>query len=75
MKTLIIVSHPTVLESGSQQFLIQSLPDDEDITLHLLEETYPNGNIDVEKEAGTFARARSRPFFSFRFTGTLLPHF
>ncbi|GEK91883.1 NAD(P)H-dependent oxidoreductase [Alkalibacterium kapii] len=50
MKTLIIVSHPSVLESGSQQFLIQSLPDDEEITLHILEETYPNGDIDIKKE-------------------------
>ncbi|MDN6195269.1 MAG: NAD(P)H-dependent oxidoreductase [Alkalibacterium sp.] len=66
MKTLIIVSHPTVLESGSQQFLIQSLPDDEDITLHLLEETYPNGNIDVEKEQALL-REHDRVLFQFPF--------
>lgn len=50
MKTLIILSHPTVEESSSQQFLIHSLPDDENITLHMLEQTYPDGKIDVAKE-------------------------
>ncbi|OJF95917.1 NAD(P)H-dependent oxidoreductase [Alkalibacterium sp. 20] len=50
MKTLIILSHPTVDESSSQQFLMHSLPEDENITVHVLEQTYPDGVIDVEKE-------------------------
>lgn len=74
MKTLIIVSHPSVLESGSQQFLIQSLPDEEEITLHVLEETYPDGNIAVEKEQ-ELLRNHDRILFQFPFTGILLPRF
>ncbi len=66
MKTLIILSHPTVEESGSQQFLIHSLPDDESITLHVLEQTYPDGIIDVEKEQALL-RQHDRILFQFPF--------
>lgn len=66
MKTLIIVSHPTVEESGSQQFLIQSLPEDEHITLHVLEQTYPDGKIDIEREQALL-REHDRILFQFPF--------
>ncbi|MDZ7834067.1 MAG: NAD(P)H-dependent oxidoreductase [Alkalibacterium sp.] len=66
MKTLIILSHPTVDESGSQQFLIHSLPEDEDITLHVLEKTYPDGLIDVEKEQALLLE-HDRILFQFPF--------
>ncbi|WP_106495788.1 NAD(P)H-dependent oxidoreductase [Lentibacillus sp. Marseille-P4043] len=50
MKTLVIVSHPDILESSSQQYFLNSVPDKEDVTIHHLEKTYPNGKIDVAKE-------------------------
>lgn len=50
MKTLIIVSHPEIDESGSQQYLKEALPDSSDITFHHLESTYPEGKIDIEQE-------------------------
>lgn len=66
MKTLIILSHPSVEESSSQQFLIHSLPKDEEITLHILEQTYPNGMIDVNKEQALL-RDHDRILFQFPF--------
>lgn len=50
MKTLVIISHPAILESGSQQFLLSAVPENEDVTVHHLEEVYPDGDIDVAKE-------------------------
>lgn len=50
MKTLIIVSHPEIDESGSQQYLKEALPNSSDITFHHLESTYPEGKIDIEQE-------------------------
>ncbi|KFN93341.1 hypothetical protein TMUPMC115_0477 [Tetragenococcus muriaticus PMC-11-5] len=50
MKTLIIVSHPDIDESGSQQYLKEALPDSSEITYHHLEATYPDGEIDIEQE-------------------------
>lgn len=50
MKTLVIISHPNINESGSQQFLVQSFPESENVTMHYLEGTYPNGEIDAKKE-------------------------
>lgn len=66
MKTLIILSHPTVDESSSQQFLIHSLPEGESITLHVLEQTYPEGIIDVKKEQALL-REHDRILFQFPF--------
>lgn len=68
MKTLIIVSHPNVDESSSQQFLIHSLPEDEssDITLHILEQTYPDGIIDIETEQNLL-KEHDRIIFQFPF--------
>lgn len=66
MKTLIILSHPTVEESGSQQFLIQSLPEDETITRHVLEQAYPDGVIDIKKEQALL-REHDRILFQFPF--------
>ncbi len=52
MRTLIIISHPDVDESSSQQFLLQSIShlSSDQVTVHLLEKTYPDGVIDFEKE-------------------------
>ncbi|MGY0693894.1 NAD(P)H-dependent oxidoreductase [Virgibacillus sp. FSP13] len=50
MKTLVIVSHPDILESSSQQYFLNSVPDKADVTIHQLEKTYPDGKINVAKE-------------------------
>lgn len=66
MKTLIIISHPELDESGSQQFLVQSVTDLEGVTLHHLEKAYPDGEIDVEKEHALL-RDYDRILFQFPF--------
>lgn len=68
MKTLIIISHPEVDESTSQQFLIQSIPDElrTDVTVHMLEKTYPDGNIDVSYEQ-SLLKKHDRILFQFPF--------
>lgn len=50
MKTLVIISHPEITESGSQQFLLSSVPETHTVEVHHLERTYPDGKIDVLKE-------------------------
>ena len=50
MKTLLIVSHPDILESSSQQYFLSSLKDFDEVTVHHLEEVYPDGKIDIKKE-------------------------
>lgn len=64
MKTLIIISHPEIKESSSQQYLLQSIPDDQNITIHHLEELYSNTPIDVSKEQELLA-AHDRIIFQF----------
>ena len=50
MKTLVIISHPEISESGSQQFLLSSLPESEAVKVHHLEGSYPDSQIDVAAE-------------------------
>lgn len=50
MKTLVIISHPDIMESGSQQYLLSSIPNDTNITVRHLESLYPDFKIDVPKE-------------------------
>lgn len=66
MKTLVIVSHPDILESSSQQFFLSSIQDMENITIHHLEKAYPDGNIDVKKEQ-SLLREHDRIVFQFPF--------
>lgn len=66
MKTLILISHPELDESGSQQYLLSSIPRHADITVHPLEKTYPGGQIDVQKEQ-ELLRAHDRIIFQFPF--------
>ncbi|MCC5894248.1 MAG: NAD(P)H-dependent oxidoreductase [Alkalibacterium sp.] len=68
MNTLIIISHPEMDESSSQQFLVQSLSDPslENVTIHPLEKTYPDGIIDVKKEQ-QLLREHDRIIFQFPF--------
>ncbi|API87979.1 MULTISPECIES: NAD(P)H-dependent oxidoreductase [Marinilactibacillus] len=66
MKTLVIISHPNINESSSQQFLIQSFPQSEKITMHHLEGTYPDGQIDVKREQALL-KEYDRILFQFPF--------
>ncbi|MBM6615465.1 NAD(P)H-dependent oxidoreductase [Desemzia sp. RIT804] len=66
MKTLVIISHPEITESGSQQFLLSSIADSEMITVHHLEGTYPDGNIDVVTEQ-KLLKQHDRIVFQFPF--------
>lgn len=68
MRTLIIISHPDVDESSSQQFLLQSIShlSSDQVTVHLLEKTYPDGVIDFEKEQALL-RLHDRILFQFPF--------
>lgn len=50
MKTLVIISHPEISESGSQQFLLSSIPESESVKVHHLEGAYPDSQIDVAAE-------------------------
>lgn len=50
MKTLVIISHPEISESGSQQFLLSSIPNSESIKVHHLEGIYPDGKINAAAE-------------------------
>ncbi|SFQ28369.1 Putative NADPH-quinone reductase (modulator of drug activity B) [Desemzia incerta] len=50
MKTLVVISHPEISESGSQQFLLSSIPESESVKVHHLEGVYPDSQIDVAAE-------------------------
>ncbi|WP_288745443.1 NAD(P)H-dependent oxidoreductase [uncultured Enterococcus sp.] len=66
MRTLVIVSHPGIQGSGSQQFLKESLPTTSDVTFHHLEACYPDGVIDIRAEQ-TLLREHDRIIFQFPF--------
>lgn len=66
MRTLVIVSHPDIQGSGSQQFLKESLPTASDVTFHHLEACYPDGVIDIRAEQ-TLLREHDRIIFQFPF--------
>ncbi|WP_088049457.1 NAD(P)H-dependent oxidoreductase [Virgibacillus dakarensis] len=66
MKTLVIVSHPDLLESSSQQFFLNWAKGNTDITVHHLEDTYPDGNINVKKEQSLLVE-HDRILFQFPF--------
>ncbi|MFC6464194.1 NAD(P)H-dependent oxidoreductase [Marinilactibacillus sp. GCM10026970] len=66
MKTLVIISHPELDESSSQQFLVQSFPESENVTLHHLEKTYPDGKIDKQREQALL-KEHDRILFQFPF--------
>lgn len=64
MKTLIIISHPDIKESSSQQYLLSSIPNESNITIHHLEEWYPDFKIDSIREQELIA-AHDRILFQF----------
>lgn len=61
-----IISHPEIMESGSQQYLLSSIPENKNITVHHLETAYPDFNIDVEKEQALL-KQHERIIFQFPF--------
>jgi len=66
MKTLLIISHPSILESSSQQFLLSAVPQNEQVTVNHLEAAYPDGKIDVEREQ-QLLKDHDRVIFQFPF--------
>ncbi|MDY0407249.1 NAD(P)H-dependent oxidoreductase [Virgibacillus sp. 179-BFC.A HS] len=66
MKTLVIISHPEIGDSSSQQFLLSAVPKDKDVTIHHLESVYPDGNIDTVKEQ-KLLKQHDRILFQFPF--------
>lgn len=64
MKTLIILSHPEIEESSSQQYLLHSIPDNHLITIHHLESVYSQTPIDVIAEQKLLA-SHDRIIFQF----------
>ncbi|GAA5417359.1 glutathione-regulated potassium-efflux system ancillary protein KefG [Paraliobacillus ryukyuensis] len=66
MQTLLIVSHPDIIESGSQQYFLNSIKQHSNITIHHLEHLYPDGKIDVAKEQDLL-KQHERIIFQFPF--------
>ncbi|MET3698419.1 putative NADPH-quinone reductase [Bacillus oleivorans] len=66
MKTLLIVSHPNLIDSGSQQYFLSSIKNREDVTIHHLEGVYPDWNIDVPSEQ-ELLKQHDRILFQFPF--------
>lgn len=64
MKTLVIISHPDIINSSSQQFLMHIAPEKEEVTIHHLEAAYPDGKIDIHKEHNLL-REHDRIIFQF----------
>ncbi|SET54444.1 Putative NADPH-quinone reductase (modulator of drug activity B) [Salinibacillus kushneri] len=66
MRTLLIVSHPEIIDSYSQQYFLNGIKDFENVTVHHLENVYPAGNIDIKKEQ-ELLREHDRIIFQFPF--------
>lgn len=66
IKTLVIISHPDISESSTQQYFLNSTPENEGITTHHLETAYPDGKIDVVKEQELLQK-HDRILFQFPF--------
>ncbi|OTE82596.1 NAD(P)H dehydrogenase, partial [Escherichia coli] len=65
MRTLIIISHPTMEESLKQQFFKEA-SSGLSVTWHHLEASYPDGKIDVKAELQLLAQ-HDRIIFQFPF--------
>lgn len=61
MKTLVVVAHPNMKQSGTQQFLLHQFPTTNDVTWHELD---PEGNFDVSAEKALLM-AHDRIIFQF----------
>lgn len=49
-RVLILFAHPKLETSRTNKALLQQVPQNKDITLHDLYDTYPDFNIDIERE-------------------------
>lgn len=63
MRTLLIISHPSIADSHTQRFLWESLPE-EGVSWHHLEKEYPSNQIDIQKEQ-TLLLEHDRILFQF----------
>lgn len=66
MKTLVIISHPDITESSSQQYLLSSVPENQAVTVHHLEKVYADGKIDAAREQALLLE-HDRILFQFPF--------
>jgi glutathione-regulated potassium-efflux system ancillary protein KefG len=66
MKTLLIVSHPELIDSSSQQYFLHSIKHWNQVTIHHLEGIYPDGKIDVVREQDLLKK-HDRILFQFPF--------
>ncbi len=66
MRTLLILSHPDIQNSATQQFLIESARQLPEVTLHHLESSYPDRHFDLLKEQ-QLLRDHERILFQFPF--------
>ena len=66
MRSLVIVSHPTLATSKANAPLVEAIRDLPDVELRHLEALYPDGRIDVPAEQGAALRAE-RIVFQFPF--------
>lgn len=73
MKVLVIVAHPHLETSKINKTWIMELQKKQDITVHSLYETYPDGNIDVVREQSLLLN-HERIVFQFPFYWYSAPH-
>jgi glutathione-regulated potassium-efflux system ancillary protein KefG len=66
MRTLVVVSHPTLGTSKANAVLVDAIRDLPDVEIRHLEALYPNGHIDVAAEQAAALRAE-RIVFQFPF--------
>ena len=73
MQTLVIVSHPEIEASNSQQFLKEAVANQEGVSYHHLESVYPDGQIDIKAEQNLL-KDFDRIIFQFPFYWLSLIH-
>jgi putative NADPH-quinone reductase len=73
MKVLVIIAHPDLETSKINRTWMMELQKHEDVTVHPLYQTYPDGVIDVEKEQA-LVQAHDRIVFQFPFYWYSSPH-
>jgi glutathione-regulated potassium-efflux system ancillary protein KefG len=66
MRTLVLVSHPTLATSRANSALVDAIRDLPDVEVHHLEALYPDGHVDIDAEQAASVRA-SRIVFQFPF--------
>lgn len=72
MQTLVIVSHPDLAESQTQQFFLQGIGNESSLKVHHLDALYSDGVIDVEEERALLKKY-DRVVFQFPFYWYSMP--